>query len=168
MLSDKIFPILLESFKRYYNVSTENIEPPFEAEAVFASHNEQYFLVKAAKVADIDTYEYVYFVHKENIGYDELVSLADTAWSRGSAKVNPCEGHRYTDVTLFIVADTIEKEAVKKAKMISHNVSYKMGFYGYSHFKLVTMESSSKKVVTNRQGDIYKKLSCNIFNQTTI
>ena len=45
---------IIESFRRYYDVSTENVDLPFAAKAVFKSHNEQYFLVKAAKVADID------------------------------------------------------------------------------------------------------------------
>lgn len=48
---------ILRSYQTYYNIKTEAVEPPFAAEAIFGSHNEQYFLIKKAKVADIDTNE---------------------------------------------------------------------------------------------------------------
>ena len=50
---------VLRSYQTYYNIKTEAVEPPFAAEAIFGSHNEQYFLIKKAKVADIDTNETV-------------------------------------------------------------------------------------------------------------
>ena len=52
---------VLRFYQTYYNIKTEAVEPPFAAEAIFGSHNEQYFLFKKAKVADIDTNETVYF-----------------------------------------------------------------------------------------------------------
>lgn len=55
---------VLRSYQTYYNIKTEAVEPPFAAEAIFGSHNEQYFLIKKAKVADIDTNETVYFCHR--------------------------------------------------------------------------------------------------------
>ena len=56
---------VLRSYQTYYNIKTEAVEPPFAAEAIFGSHNEQYFLIKKAKVADIDTNETVYFATEE-------------------------------------------------------------------------------------------------------
>ena len=63
---------ILECFKRYYNVSTENIAQPFIARAEFKSHNEQYFLVKAAKVADIDSNESVFFYDADSAHNEAL------------------------------------------------------------------------------------------------
>ena len=57
---------IYQSFERYYTVSTQNVEAPFVAEAVFKSHNEQYFLIKAAKVADIDSNDFVFFYSDED------------------------------------------------------------------------------------------------------
>ena len=39
---------VLRSYQTYYNIKTEAVEPPFAAEAIFGSHNEQYFLIKKA------------------------------------------------------------------------------------------------------------------------
>ena len=59
--SESILQKLLHSFERYYNVREECVVAPFSAEAEFHSHSEQYFLVKSAHVADIDSNEYVFF-----------------------------------------------------------------------------------------------------------
>ena len=61
MNSSEALEKLLHSYERYYDISTENIAAPFVAEAVFKSHNEQYFLVKEAKLSDIDSNEFVFF-----------------------------------------------------------------------------------------------------------
>ena len=52
---------LLKSFNGYYTVKRDGVAAPFVAEAEFHSHTEQYLLVKAAHVADIDSNEYIFF-----------------------------------------------------------------------------------------------------------
>ena len=32
---------ILRSYQTYYNIKTEAVEPPFAAEAIYGSHNEQ-------------------------------------------------------------------------------------------------------------------------------
>lgn len=161
-LADKLSDVLM-AFMRYYNVTTEDVLPPFKAYAEFASHNEQYFLVKAAKVADIDSNEYVYFATEEVLTKDLVTSLADKAWNDGLSKVVPSYGHRNSDVTLIIISERIEEEAVKTIKKLKLYKSYKHTFYGWSHFKLIAMDLSSKRLAFNRQGQSYKKVLNNRF-----
>ena len=40
MTAQEALPKLLRSFYRYYNVTEENVTPPFAAEAEFHSHEE--------------------------------------------------------------------------------------------------------------------------------
>ena len=89
---------VLRSYQTYYNIKTEAVEPPFAAEAIFGSHNEQYFLIKKAKVADIDTNETVYFATEESLSKDRLLELDSIAWERGTANVQPSSNHRNSDV----------------------------------------------------------------------
>ena len=91
---------VLRSYQTYYNIKTEAVEPPFAAEAIFGSHNEQYFLIKKAKVADIDTNETVYFATEESLSKDRLLELDSIAWERGTANVQPSSNHRNSDVVL--------------------------------------------------------------------
>ena len=52
---------LLPAFRQYYTINNDTPTQPFVAEAEFRSHNEQYFLVRSAHIADIDSNEFVYF-----------------------------------------------------------------------------------------------------------
>ena len=152
---------ILKKFELYYNVTTEGVEPPFAAEAAFKSHSEQYFLVKAAKVADIDSNEFVFFYSDNEISdqkQDDIAKIADTAWERGLSRITPYYGHRNTDITLIVLSQKIGEEAFKKIKKLKHYKSYKFGLYGWSSFRTLAYESSTGRFATNRRGRGLKKI----------
>ena len=165
MSTDETLNALFPLFKRYYNINTETCEEPFVAEASFESHNEQYFLIKAAKVADVDANEYVYFAKADRLTTDDLKRLDETAWERGLAKVRPGYNHRSTDVTLIIAADSIDDDAKKLIKKTRRYKSYKWGFNGWSNYRLVAIECSKGIAYYNHQGKNLKKLVGNILKK---
>lgn len=162
MSTDETLNALLPLFRRYYNINTETAEEPFVAEAAFESHNEQYYLIKAAKVADVDMNEYVYFAKCDILDDEELINLDNTAWERGLSKVRPGYNHRSTDVTLVIIAGRIEEETKKKIRRMRHYKSYKWGFNGWSNYRLVAIGCSEGKAFYNHQGQNLRKLVGNI------
>lgn len=153
---------LLRSYVRYYDIHREDITDGFAAEAHFHSHDEQYFLVKTAKLAEADSHEYVYFALTEHLTADELQSLIEKAWTAGMSHVQATSTHHSSDVSLVILADHIDPEAVRPIKKARRFASYKHGFHGFSHFRLIAFEPDSKKIVHNRMGDTLKKLFRNI------
>lgn len=155
---------LLPSYERYYNIKKENVTRPFTAEAEFHSHNEQYILVKAAKIADIDSNEYVFFGTQENLTQDIFNTMESTAWETGLSRVTPKEGHRNSDVTLVIFCNNIEENLKKQIKRTKHSKTYKWGIRGWSNFNLIACELSTSKLYYNRLGGNYKKLVGAIFN----
>ena len=162
MTEDQALSALLPLFADYYNVNTEDVREPFVAEAIFKSHNEQYYLIKAAKVADINVSEYVYFAKCEKLGESELLSLDETAWERGIANARPGYDHRSTDVTLIILAGTIDEGIKKKIRKMRHYKSWKFGFNGWSNYRLVAIGCSEGAAYFNHQGRSLKKLVGNI------
>lgn len=167
MSKEEILERLLKSYKRYYDILTEDIPSPFAAIALFASHSEQYFLLKAAKVADIDSNEKVYFALLGEVNGDKLTELSEQAWNLGLADVTPNYGHRNSDVTLYVIADRTDESVAKAAKKLNYSKSYKHGIYGWSTFKLVTLDISSMCAAYNRQGRSLKSIVGNI-TKTTI
>ena len=111
---------LLRSFASYYDVKTEGVLPPFAAQATFNMHNEQYFLVKAAQIAQIDSNEFVYIASEENLNQQKVNELAEAAWSDGLSKVKPGSNHRNSDVTLIIICNTIEENSFSLVKKLKH------------------------------------------------
>ncbi|MBQ8013896.1 MAG: hypothetical protein IJ257_05830 [Treponema sp.] len=159
MDSSEVLERLLKSFGDYYTVSKENIVAPFVAEAFFKSHNEQYMLVKAAKIADIDSNEIVFFyINTEVLSQEKITELSKLAWERGLARITPYYGHRNTDITLIILSDTIPEESFKIIKKQKFYKSYKFGLYGWSSFRALAYESSTGRAVTNRRGSDLKRL----------
>ena len=148
---------VLPAFERYYTV--KNVpNPPFCAEAEFRSHNEQYFLVRAAHIADIDSNEFVYFADPSELTSEKLQEFVNTAWSTGLKKVRPHGGHRNSDVSLLVFTKSLSSETaliIKKTKLYK---SYKFSFHGWSHFKLAVCNTSTLEVYSNRQGKDFAKL----------
>lgn len=161
---EKALEVTLNAFKRYYNIKTEDVTAPFAAQADFISHNEQYYLVKAAKIADIDSNEYVYFACEENLSLERLNELCEEAWESGLKRVTPSYGHRNSDITLVIISDKMQNDSYTSVKKIKKYKSYKHTFYGWSHFKLIAMDISLNRLTYNRQGQSLKKVFNNIQN----
>lgn len=154
---------LLPSFQRYYNIRTEGVEAPFAAEAIFQSHNEQYFLIKSARISEMNDHETIYFYTAENLSAADLSSIDACAWERGTANIELNSKHHSTNVAMIVIADKIDDDAFRLVKKLSHSKSYKLGIYGYSSYRLVAIELSTGKVAHNRQGHDLGKLVSNIF-----
>ena len=153
---------LLKSYKRYYNVNTENAAEPFAAEAVFHTHDEQYFLVKAARLAEADAHEYVFFATAQDVGLREAQNLEEIAWSEGLSRVVPHTNHRCSDITLIILSEHISEDAASYIKKIKRYKSYRHTLQGWSNYSVVAMETSTGNFFCNRRGKNLKKLFCNI------
>ncbi len=155
---------ILPAFERYYTLKKDDITPPFCKEAEFRSHNEQYFLVRSAHIADIDSNEFVYFADPSELTEEKLSELVKAAWEAGLAKVRPYNGHRNSDVTLLIFTKSLAGETARIIKKTKLYKSYKFSLHGWSHFKLAVADLSaitkdgSPEVYSNRQGKDYVKL----------
>ena len=160
---------ILPAFEQYYTVNKDS-KPPFCAQAEFRSHNEQYFLVRSAHIADIDSNEFVYFAQTPSLSKDQLEEFVNASWQDGLSKVKPYNGHRNSDVSLIIITKTLDTnvsfsgltrksmniiELIKKTKLYK---SYKWSLHGWSHFKLAVVALETQDIYFNRFGKDYKKL----------
>ncbi|MBP3588405.1 MAG: hypothetical protein J6J51_05170 [Clostridia bacterium] len=162
MTSKEALQTLLKSYYRYYNVKEEGVEPPFDAEAEFLAQDVQYFLVKSAKLGESDSHEYIYFAAVDHLTLEQAQMLDETAWSRGMARVEPKPNHRNSDVHLVILAEKMDDDAAAFLKQLRRYESYHHTFWGWSHYRVIALETSSGRLTCNRMGQILKKLFGNI------
>ena len=159
---------ILPTFEQYYTVNKDS-NPPFCAQAEFRSHNEQYFLVRSAHIADIDSNEFVYFATTKSFTKEQLEDFSKQAWEQGLLKVKPYNGHRNSDVSLIILADNLaedKNQLIKQIKKTKLYKSYKFSFHGWSNFKLVVVDLETQDIYFNRFGKDYRKLvEKNIFQK---
>ena len=149
---------ILPAFERYYTIKKDEVTPPFCAEAEFRSHNEQYFLVRSAHIADIDSNEFVYFADCDELTEELLSDFVNTAWNTGLQKVKPHSGHRNSDISLIIFTDKLSDASKIKIKKTKLYKSYKFSFYGWSNFKLAAYSLSEMAAYSNPQGKDFAKL----------
>ena len=154
--SDEIFANLLKAYERYYNIVRDGCISGFDATGFLSNEAEQYFLVRSARTAFIRSYEYVYFKKCESLGTDELKNLDRMAWEDGMAHVRPSAEHKNTDVALIIVADRVSQDVKDSIVSYKHSRNYKLGFFGFSNYRLVVMESLTGTLLTNRRGRDHK------------
>ena len=70
---------LIGSYEQYYDINRETPVEPFVAEATFKSHGEEYFLIRSAKINEMDSSETAFFADVEELderGYDMKKSLS--------------------------------------------------------------------------------------------
>ncbi len=153
---------ILRSYRQYYNVKTQEVEEPFAAEAAFHSHDEQYFLVKSARLAEADAHEYVFFAAEDSLSLDRVRLLEETAWERGLSRVRPHANHRSTDVVLVLLAQTIDPDAADYIRRIKRYQSYRFTLQGWSAYHVIAMETSTGNLICNKRGRNLRKLLRNI------
>ena len=155
---------LLRSYVQYYDILREGVEPPFTAEAVFHTHDTQYVLLKSAAISEAESHEYVFFATAESMDLADVTVLDETAWERGLARVKPYSCHRNSDVTLVILAERIDPDAMAAIRKFKHYKSYRFGLHGWSNYRVIALETSSGTMAHNRLGQSLKKLLRNISN----
>lgn len=143
---------LLTSFGGYYTVRRNGAAAPFAAEAEFHSHTEQYILIKAARIADIDSNEFVFFADEEELTQDRLRTLDERAWEEGLSRVRAGDGHRNSDISLIILCDRADRAVLKAARRLYRYKSYQWGFKGWSGYRLAVWEAEGGTVTCNRLG----------------
>ena len=158
MTASDAFEKLLRAFRDYYDVNRESPAVPFAAEAVYHSHEEQYFLVRAARIAESESHEYIFFAVEKSLDAERLRMLADAAWNAGTERVRPHKDHRNSDIALMILTDSVTPDALALAPKLRFYRSYRFTLHGWSHFRLALWDGASGKAVCNRQGKQFAKL----------
>ena len=152
MNTDAVFDKLLNAYGGYYNIEREGCKSPFDAVGFLSNEAEQYFLVKAAKIAFVRSYEYAYFKKCALLDKAELDRLDSCAWEDGVSKARPSTDHKNTDVALLIVADALDADVKDAIGSYKHSRNYKLGLHGFSNYRLIVIESGTDTVYTNRRG----------------
>ena len=154
---------LLRSYRGYYNINTETPAEPFAAEATFELHDEQYFLMKSAKLSEADAKEFVFFASVDELTPEVFKTLDEASWETGMSRVVPKTNHRSSDVSLIILADRVDEACRGLIRKANRSKSYKWGFHGYSHYRLIALDLSTGATIRNRMGESLEKTISKIF-----
>ncbi|MBQ8956859.1 MAG: hypothetical protein IJ075_07815 [Lachnospiraceae bacterium] len=153
---------IIASYEQYYDINRETPVEPFAAEATFKSHGEEYFLIRSAKITEMDSSETAFFADMDSLDAPAYDALVDKVWDETLKRADPKPDHRNSDGILIIITDSIDGETKKKIKKTRRYKSYRFMLWGWSELRVIAYELSSGKAVCNRQGSILKELFANI------
>ncbi|MCR4669155.1 MAG: hypothetical protein K5774_07295 [Clostridia bacterium] len=153
MTKEEALAKVLPAYERYYNVNSESPRPPFAAEAVFSLHDEQYFLIKSARISEADAREYAYFALADELTPEAFEELCEAAWSAGLERISPGPNMRSMDVSLLIIADSITDAARAAIRRAKRSLSHRFGFWGYTHYRICAFDAGTGRITANRMGD---------------
>lgn len=156
---------LLTAHSGYYTINRENPSAPFAAEAEFRLHDEQFFLIRSAKISEVDSREYVFFALTDTLDPETFRKLEETAWKTGLSRVELTAFHRNSDVSLYILAKRIPAEVRRMVKKSRRYKSYRFGLQGWSASRLLAWDLSDNTVVHNARGSNLRQVTDSIMRQ---
>ena len=124
----------------------------FPGYAEFHSYGEKYVLVKSAKLWEVDTHEYLFFVLADALDETQVRDLVSFMEHDGLKKVVPKPNHMSSAISLVIVADSCAQEAAKAVRKTRFRKNFALGIRGWADLRVAVADLSANRVITNAAG----------------
>ena len=155
---------LLAAHEAYFNVfeNYEYADRTFPGYAEFESHGEKYVLTKKAKLWEVDAFEYLFFDLVDSLDAARMDDYIAFLKDQAIEKVHPNPSHMTSYLSLVVIANTADAQALKTVRHTRFHKEFKMGFEGWVDMRLAVIDLSSRKVTTNSMGkDMKRSLEAN-------
>jgi len=145
---------LLKAHEVWFDVSRnhEFAGKVFPGYAEFHSHGEQYVLVKRAKLWEVNTHEYLFFMLQEHLDEATLQDYVEFMKEKAPAKVVLEPDHMSSFLSLVIIADSVDPSVERTVRRIRYRKNFKLGFRGWADLRLAVVDVANKAVYTNPMG----------------
>lgn len=144
---------LCESYSAYFDIERfEDNDNDLAATCFLHVHSEKYVLVKAAKLWEADSNEYVYIFSVPHLTKDIFTRCRDFAHKEGMTHIEPKAGHMCSYITALFICDTCEADAVRALKKTRIYKSFRLSYYGWMDYHTGVIELSTGMTAANGSG----------------
>lgn len=157
---------LLAAHAAWFDVSRDHsfAGRTFPGYAEFHSSAEKYVLTKRAKLWGASAHEYLFFTMTSSLSkaaLDDLVAFMTTA---ALDKVKPDPEHMTSYLSLVIIADDADEDALRAARKAKFRKNFKLGLEGWADLRVAVVDVHNANVVTNAMGkELRATLEANAF-----
>ena len=150
---------ILAAHERWFDVQREYAYAgrTFPGYAEFHSFGEKYVLVKRAKLWEVDTHEYLFFVLADCLDETQVRDLVSFMENDGLKKVVPEPNHMSSAISLVIVADSCTEEALRIVRKTRFRKNFALGIRGWADLRVAVADLSANCVTTNAAGKQLKQ-----------
>lgn len=145
---------LLDAYSHQYDIAREVEEEDilWPATATYYLRDENYLISKEHVLSAVEQHEYVYFYLTDHLTAADLQARVDLSKRAGLRKVRPHKDHMFSNITLVVLANTLDPEAQKVLKKTRFRKNYKLSFHGWTELQLAAMEVSTNRFLSNPAG----------------
>lgn len=145
--------ILCESYSGYFDIERfDSGENELAATCFLHVHSEKYVLVKAAKLWEADSNEYVYIFSVPHLTEEIFSRCRDYAHKEGMTHIEPKAGHMCSYITALFVCDTCDDKALRALKKTRIYKSFRLSYYGWMDFHTGVIALESGMTAANGSG----------------
>lgn len=160
-LLERLLAAHTENFDIERNVSFAT--RTFDGHAQFRQDGERYVLTKRAKLWGISIFEHLLFQHIDHLDEATLEDYLSFMRTDALQKVELVPDHMTTYLSLVLIADSVDDQALRTLKKTSFRKNFALGFKGWADLRLCAVDLARGKVVTNAQGkELGKVVAANL------
>lgn len=145
---------LLSSYESFFDIE-ENVTldgRSYPATATFHSRSEKYILVKAAKLWAMEMNEYAFFSLADTLTLQDFLALKEDALQAGLAQIKPHSEHMYSYVSLVIIAEGIDGDAMQAIKKTKYHKTFLFSLQGWMDLRIAVLDINTGKIYSNAKG----------------
>lgn len=147
---DKLLDAYSHNYDIYRDVTVEG--GSFPAAAFYHLRDENYLISRQHVLSAVEQYEYVYIYLADHLDADTLRAQIELSKQAGLSRVRPHKEHMFSYVTLVVLANTIDPEAVKLLKRTRLRKNYLLTLHGWMEYHIAAMECSTQSFFSNPAG----------------
>lgn len=164
---------IINAYSAYYNL---NFHDNFNQEnntltsdglfmdGIFHMHSENYVISKKAQLYQLDTNEYLYFYHYDNLTKDILEKSLNEAYDLGFPNIKPNKDHRSSFITAVFLCESCDDDAVKMLKKYRKRQSFQFSLHGWMECHAILVDLRSGSIINNGDGHHDGKFMKNILH----
>lgn len=145
---------LIKSYSAYFDIE-HDAKLPGEGCSLLAhytSRSEKYVLVKRAQLWAIECEEYLCVFEEETLTAARLERILHAVEAAEPQLVRPRPDHMYTYLSVVVLAEAAEPEALALLRRHRFRRSYKLTVHGWCNLRAAVVDLGADKVYTNRDG----------------
>lgn len=148
---DEVAKRVLYAHRAYFDVFEDYrfAGRTFFGYAEFHSYDEQYVLVKRAALWEAHSHEYLFIDTVAHLDAAYVLDAVEFLKTKAISKVNPTPDHMSSNLTMVIVADSCDEDALLELRRTRFRKNYKFGLRGWSDIRIAAIDLEGHRVVTN-------------------
>ena len=145
---------LLAAHETWFDVAKdcEYAGETFDGFAEFRSSGQRYVLSKKHELWRVETFEYLFFKAVDRLTADDVAHWYAFMTTEALGKVHPDENHMTSYLSLVLVADSCDDDAVQAVRKAKFRKNFAYGMRGWADLRLAVVDLQSRSVTTNAAG----------------